>query len=57
VYYIDNDSFSWKIEELYKPYCFVLHPNMKISHIYVPNKDYPELNKQYFEGVKRFLSE
>ena len=54
---IPFDSFEWIAEESNKPYYFVLHPNMKISHIYVPDTDFPELNKQYLEGVKRFLSE
>jgi len=54
---IDPDAFSWDVENYLNPYYFVLHPDMKISHIYVPNKVFPELNKQYLEGVKRFLSE
>ena len=54
---ISFDAFSWTVEDYGNPYYFVLHPNMKISHIYVPDKKYPDLNKQYLEGVKRFLSE
>ena len=57
IYLIPFDAFGWIAEESQKPYYFVLNPDMKISHIYVPNKDYPELNEQYLEGVKRFLSE
>jgi len=57
LYRINSDAFDWEVEKYGNPYYFVLHPNMKISHIYVPNKSYPELNKQYLEGVKRFLSE
>ena len=56
-YLIRFDAFDWVAEESQKAYYFILHPDMKISHIYVPNKDYPELNKQYLEGVIRFLSE
>lgn len=55
MYRIPQDAFNWEIEQYGNPYYFVLHPDMKISHIYVPNKDYPELNRQYLEGVKRFL--
>ena len=57
LYRIPSDAFDWAVEGYNEPYYFILHPDMKISHIYVPNNDYPELNKQYFEGVKRFLSE
>ena len=57
IFNIPNDTFSWIAEENDSQYFFVLHPDMKISHIFVPNKEYPELSKQYLEGVKRFLSE
>jgi len=57
VYYIDDDSFNWSVEDLHKPYFFILHSDMKVSNIYIPDKNFPELNKQYLEGVKRFLSE
>ena len=57
LYRIDKDAFEWEIENNGNPYYFILHQNMKISHIYVPNKAYPELSKQYLEGVKRFLSD
>ena len=57
LYRVDSDAFDWIIESYGNPYYFVLHPDMKISHIYVPNKVFPDLNKQYLEGVKRFLSE
>ena len=50
-YLIPFDAFDWPAEENDKPYYFVLHPNMKISHIYVPDKVFPELNKQYLEGI------
>ena len=57
IYKIPFDAFDWVAEESNKPYYFVLHPGMKISHIYVPKKGYPELNRQYFESVKRLLLE
>ena len=57
LYRVIPNAFNWNIEDHNKPYYFILHPDMKISHIYMPDKDYPELNKQYLEGVKRFLSE
>lgn len=54
---IAADLFNWIAENYDKPYYFVLHPNLKISHVYFPSKDYIELNKHYLEGVKRFLSD
>ena len=56
-YLIPYNAFDWLVEEKNKPYYFVLHPDMKISHIYVPDVRYPELNKQYIEGVMRLLAE
>ena len=49
-------SFDWIAEEYNKPYYFVLHPDMRISHFYLPDKKYPIINKQYLEGVKSYLS-
>jgi len=57
VFSILSDSIDWIAEEYNKTYYFVLHPNMRISHIYFPDKQYPELNKIYLEGVKRLLTE
>jgi len=57
VYRIEHRVIEWELNEYGYPYYFVLHPDMKISHIYIPNKAYPESNKQYLEGVKRFLLE
>lgn len=52
---ISPDSFDWKAETYNQPYFFILHPDMKISHVYFPSKEYSELNKQYLEGVKRLF--
>ena len=52
---ISPDSFDWEAENYNKPYCFILHPDMKISNVYFPSKEYSELNKQYLEGVKRLF--
>lgn len=57
LYRVPSDAFTWDVENYGNPYYFVLHPDMKISHVYVPNKIYPEFNRQYLEGVKRFLTE
>ena len=57
IYRIPPDAFKWVAEESSKPYYFLVHPDMKISHIYVPDSNYPELNKQYLEGVKRLITD
>jgi hypothetical protein len=57
IYIIPSKSFDWIVEENNVPYFFVLCPDMKILHIYVPNKDYPELTQKYIEDVKKFLLE
>ena len=54
-YIIPAKSFNWTVEERNVPYFFVLHPDMKISHIYIPEKKFPEHYKQYFKEVKKIL--
>ena len=56
-YNISLDAFDRKIEDLNKPYYFVLHQDMTVSQIFVPNNNIPEMSKQYLEGVKKYLSE
>jgi len=56
IYLVSSGTFSWVIEEYNNPYFFVLHSDLKISNIYVPNKSFPDRNLQYLEGVKRLLS-
>ena len=56
-YRIPQDAFDWILEDYGLPYYFVLHPGLKVSHIYIPDKMLPELNRQYLESVKAFLSD
>ena len=53
---ISYDAFEWIHADFSEPFFFLLYPDMKISNIYVPNKAYPEMNKQYLEGIKRLLN-
>jgi hypothetical protein len=55
--YLPNRTFAWETEDLNTSYYFVLHPDMKISHIYIPDKAFPEMNKAYLKSVKRLLTE
>jgi hypothetical protein len=57
MYRVQADAFDWAIEDYSTPYYFVLHPDMKVSNIYVPSNSYPEKNKLYLESIKRLLSE
>ena len=57
IYRIYQEAFDWTLETYGTPYYFVLHPNLMVSHIYIRNNDFPELNRQYLRSVKRFLSE
>jgi len=56
IYHISFGAFDWIAEDCNKPYYFVLHPDMKISHVYVPSQEFPEYNKHYLEIIKRLLS-
>lgn len=55
-YSIDNNYFNWIEDRMTSPYCFILHPDLKISNIYIFDRAFPELNKQYLESVKRLLN-
>lgn len=55
IYQIPSNSFEWIVGKNIGSFFFILSPNMKISHIYVPDKDFPEPNKKYLEVVKNFL--
>jgi len=57
IFKIPQDAFNWILEDYGKPYYFVLHPDLTVSDIYIPDNAFPELNKQYFERVKKLLSD
>ena len=57
VFGLMSDPVNWIAEDYNKPFFFVLHPNLRISHIYFSDRQTPDLNKLYLEGVKRFLSD
>ena len=55
IYHIPLDAFDWQVERYNAPYFFVLHPNMRISNVFVPHEREPELSRQYLESIKRLL--
>jgi hypothetical protein len=57
IFRINHNAFNWVAEDYNRPYYFVLHPDMNISNIYVPDKAFPEMNKAYLESIKRLLAE
>jgi hypothetical protein len=56
-YKINFDSFDWLPEKLNNPYCFILHPDMRVSEVYMPDKNLSELNHSYFKKIKQLLSD
>jgi hypothetical protein len=56
IYRIESDAFDWTVESYNIPYYFVLHPDMKISNVYIPNKSFPEMNGAYLESIKRLFN-
>jgi hypothetical protein len=55
IYRIESDAFDWAVEGYNTPYYFVLHPDMKISNVYIPSRSFPKMNKAYLESIKRLL--
>lgn len=34
------------------PYCFILHPDLHISELFIPDKSFPEVMKRYMQILK-----
>lgn len=49
-------SISNIADDINVPFYFLLHNDLKITHIFIPDKKYPEESKQYLEKIKRLLS-
>jgi hypothetical protein len=56
IYRIPQDAMDWMLEDYNVPYYFVLHSDLKATDIFIPNKSFPELSKQYLERIKKLLS-
>ncbi len=56
IYQIPHDGFDWIAEHFDSPYYFILNSGMTVSDILIPNKEYPDISKQYLVGVKQRLS-
>jgi len=55
IYKIKHEELNLLPEEYNVPYCFILNPNMTITYIHIPDKNFPHLNELYFDGIKRLL--
>ncbi|WP_370862682.1 hypothetical protein [Parabacteroides faecis] len=55
MYQIEKDILSWEPEKYMNPYFFILHPDMKTSDFFMPDAKYPQLTRQYIEGIKRLI--
>lgn len=47
---------NWNVEQYEAPYYFILHPNLRVSNFFIPEKAFPSLTEQYLKGVKRLIS-
>lgn len=50
VYFIGK--LPLKVEELNYPYCFMLNKNGEVYHLFVPDRNQPDLANFYFETLK-----
>lgn len=49
---ISDTLLAWEPEFYNTPYYFMIHPDGTVSHFFVPDKNYEELTKSYFEEVR-----
>jgi len=57
IYNVPENSINLETEEYGISYCFILHPNMKVSNVFIPDQNNQEYTRQYFLAVKRFLND
>lgn len=43
-------------DEIDAPFYFLLHNDLRMTHLFIPEKQYPEKSKQYLEKMKRLLN-
>ncbi len=48
-------STTLSLDSLVEPFMFVLSPDLHISHIYIPHKEYPGPTYKYLEDIKHLL--
>ena len=56
IYRIDYDAFEWPVQDFDNPYYFVLHPDMSISNVFMPDRNLPVPTQIYLKGIKQLLS-
>lgn len=55
IYRIEMQAFKWSPDNLTTPYYFVLHPDMKADHFFIPSMEEPLLTKKYLQKAKTLL--
>ena len=40
-------------DELQTPYCFILHPDLRISEFFIPDKSFPKVTKRYIRTLSK----
>lgn len=56
VYLISRDSFEWDINQLEKPYYFILDRQLRISNLHITDEIYPNLSILFLKGVNELLT-
>lgn len=52
-YNVDIDELNLPSAKLDKPFIIVSDSSLMVSEVFIPNKSYPELHKEYFRSLKR----
>lgn len=48
---------KYNFEKHEYPYYFLLHEDMRISHIFIPDKQFEDLTIRYFNSIKRWIQD
>lgn len=48
-------SFTWYPEAFGRGYFFLIDPNMNVSNFYMPDIKFPDISKEYLDGVKKII--
>lgn len=56
IYWVEHNAFKWELDNSGVPYCFVLNLDMTVSYFYVPQNEYPAVDKLYLERVQTLIS-
>lgn len=55
LYEVSHEDMNWEIDKLNVPYYFILYPDLKTSDFFIPEKSFPAITEQYFDGIRKLL--